>query len=48
MLVQSLALLMRDFPGGPVVKNLPANAGTQDDPTEKLSWIFPQLNKAHL
>ena len=22
---------MRDFPGGPVVKNLPANAG--DDPT---------------
>ena len=38
---------IRDFPGGPVVKNPPANSG---DMGSKLAWgslHLPQSNKAH-
>ena len=37
----------RDFPGGPVVKNLPANAGDSGSTPELGRFLMQQGNQSH-
>ena len=39
--IQSAYLIKYGFPGGAVVKNLPANAGDTGDADQPLGWVDP-------
>ena len=39
--IQSAYLIKYGFPGGTVVKNLPANAGDTGDADQTLGWVDP-------